>query len=407
MDNSRINNLYSIYKEKLDRGEYIIPPLYIIEDIIINRYGEDRVSISNNSFNDFPLDNFNNIKEFEWFKRYLEYLNIYYNGNIEDIISNDRFLVEEQYIPVYNLTKEFIVYYPEIIITNSNKESHVITDLYVKFSFDYFGRLYHSFKINRGSYSDQEWYSNYKHSHTHGSFPEVICSFSTPCLGEGPINSTIAVLQNATLETFSELEIVQFLILIDDFLKWESLEGVPYKHIRDIGNSGSHTIVPNRSPTELMHYERRVLEHIVKETDFLEHIKEHTFLIPTVKDGTPKYSILFDEWELQKILFSYYQETINLFGDILTNLLMYKDSLNRVYYKRRTEGNSRPIERYEGQTLFNFKGRDVKLKIHKTITKEVEDFCIINPEILYYLINRLEMLINLNNAENSFSKSEL
>lgn len=406
MDNSRINNLYSIYKEKLDRGEYIIPPLYIIEDIIINRYGEDRVSISNKSFNDFPLDNFNNIKEFEWFKRYLEYLNIYYNGNIEDIISNDRFLVEEQYIPVYNLTKEFIVYYPEIIITNSNKESHVITDLYVKFSFDYFGKLSNSFKINRGSYSDQEWYSNYKHSHTHGSLPEAICSFSTPCLGGGPINSTIAVLQNATLETFSELEIVQFLILIDDFLKWESLEGVPYKYIRDIGNSGSHTIVPNRSPTELMHYERRVLEHIVKETDFLEHIKEHTFLIPTVKDGTPKYSILFDEWKLQKILFSYYQETINLFGDILTNLLMYKDSLNRVYYKRKTAGNSRPIERYEGQTLFNFKGRDVKLKIHKTITKEVEDFCI-NPEILYYLINRLEMLINLNNAENSFSKSEL
>ena len=73
------------------------------------------------------------------------------------------------------------------------------------------------------------------------------------------------------------------------------------------------------------------MEHIVKETDFLEHIKEHAFLIPTVKDGTPKYSILFDEWKLQKILFSYYQETINLFGDTLTNLLMYKDSLNRVY----------------------------------------------------------------------------
>ncbi len=406
MDNSRINNLYSIYKEKLDRGEYIIPPLYIIEDIIINRYGEDKVSISNSSFDGFPLDNFNTIKEFEWFERYLKYLNAHYNVDIEDIISNDHFLVEEQYIPVHDLTKEFIVYYPEIVITNSAKKTHVITDLYVKFSFDYFGKLYHSFKINRGSYSDQEWYSNYKHSHTNGFFPEAIYSFSTPCLGGGPINSTIAVLQNATLETFSELEIVQFLILIDDFLKWESLEGVPYKYIRDIGKAGNYNISPNRSPTELMHYERRVLEHIVKETNFLEHVKEHVSLIPTVKDGTPKYSILFDEWELQKILFSYYQETINLFGDILTNLLMYKDSLNRVYYKRRTAANSRPIERYEGQTLFNFKGRDVKLKIHKTITKEVEVSCI-NPEILYYLINRLEMLINLNNAENNFSKSEL
>ena len=123
MDNSRINNLYSIYKEKLDRGEYIIPPLYIIEDIIINRYGEDRVSISNSSFDGFPLDNFNTIKEFEWFERYLKYLNTHYNVNIEDIISNDHFLVEEQYIPVHDLTKEFIVYYPEIVITNSAKKT--------------------------------------------------------------------------------------------------------------------------------------------------------------------------------------------------------------------------------------------------------------------------------------------
>lgn len=406
MDSDRIHNLYSIYKEKLDRGEYIIPPLYIIEDIIINRYGEDRVSISNKSF-DFPLSNFNTIKEFEWFERYFEYLNIYYNGDIEDIISNDHFLVEKHYIPGYNLTKEFIVYYPEIIITNSTGKSHVITDLYVKFSFDYLGKLYDSFKINRGSYSDQEWFSNYKHSHTGGNFPDVIYSFNVPCLGRGPIISTIAVLRNITLETFSELEIVQFLILMDDFLKWESIEGVPYKYLQNIDGGEYRTIFPNRTPEELKSSEKHVLEYVVRETDFLEHVKEHASLIPTVKDGTPKYSILFNELELQKILFSYYQEGVNTFiYGPLTNILMYKDSLNRVYYKVSTTRNTISTERYEGLTLFNFKGQDVKLKIHKTITEEVKDFCI-NPEILYYLINRLEMLINSNNAENSFSKSKL
>lgn len=406
MDKDRIHNLYSIYKEKLDRGEYIIPPIYIVEDIIINRYGEDRVSISNSSFYTFPLDNFNTIKEFEWFERYLEYLNIYYNGDVEDIIYNDHFLVEEQYISVYDFTKEFTVYYPEIIITNSTQKSHVITDLYVKFSFDYLGRLYSSFRINRGSYSDQEWYSNYKHSHTGGSFPEAVDHFSIPCLGGGPITSTIAVLKNTTLETFSEIEIVQFLILMDDFLKWESLEGVPYKYLRDIRGVGYYNVSPNRSPKELRSSEKQFLEHVVKETDFLEHVKEHASLIPTVKYDTPKYSILFNEWELQKILFSYYQKEINTFVGILTNMSMYKDSLNRVYYRMRTRSEYSSAERYEGRTLFNFKGREVKLKIHKTITEKVEDFCI-TPEILYYLINRLEMLINLNNAENSFSKSEL
>ena len=193
---------------------------------------------------------------------------------------------------------------------------------------------------------------------------------------------------------------------MDDFLKWESLEGVPYKYFRDIGGGGNRTISPNRSPKGLRSSEKQVLEHIVKETDFLEHVKEHASLIPTVKGGTPKYSILFNEWELQKILFSYYQEGMNNFNSTLTNMLMYKDSLNRVYYRMRTISDYSSAERYEGRTLFNFKGHDVKLKIHKTTTEEVEDFCI-NPEILYYLINKLEMLINLNNAENSFSKSEL
>lgn len=406
MDRDRIHNLYSIYKEKLDRGEYIIPPLYLVEDIIINRYGEDRVSISNGSYDNFPLGNFNTIKEFGWFERYLEYLSRYYNGDIEDIISNDHFLVEEQYIPVYDLPKEFIVYYPEIIITNSTKKSHVITDLYVRFSFNYFGRLHYSFKINRGSYSDQEWISHYKHSHTRGPFPDEINYFSEPCLGGGPINSIIAILRNATLGTFSELEIVQFLILMDDFLKWESLEGVPYKYIRDIGRNGNYNISPNRTPKELRSSEKQVLEHVMKETDFLEHVKEYASLIPTVKGGTPKYSILLNEWELQKILFSYYQEGMNNFNGTLTNMLMYKDSLNRVRYRIVSGRDSISTERYEGRTLFTFKGHDVKLKIHKTNTVEVEDFCI-NPEILYYLINRLEMIINLNNAENSFSKSEL
>ena len=406
MDSDRIHNLYSIYKEKLDRGEYIIPPLYIIEDIIINRYGEGRVSISNGSRDNFPLGNFNTIKEFEWFERYLEYLNINYNGDIEDILSNNRFLAEKQYIPVCDLTKEFIVYYPEIVITNSTGESHVITDLYVKFAFDYFGRLHYSFKINRGSYSDQEWNSRYKHSHTESLFPEAIDHFNTPCLGGGPINSIIAVLRNKTFETFSELEIVQFLILMDDFLKWESLEGVPYKYIQDIGRDGDYNISLNRSPKKLISSEKQFLEHVVKETDFLEHIKEHASLIPTVKYGTPKYSILFNEWELQKILFYYYQEWINTFNGALTNLIMYKDSLNRVYYRRETISEYGSIERYEGRTLFKFKGQEVKLKIHKTIIEKVKDFCI-TPEILYYLINRLEILINLNNAENSFSKSEL
>ena len=193
---------------------------------------------------------------------------------------------------------------------------------------------------------------------------------------------------------------------MDDFLKWESIEGVPYKYFRDIKGVGYYNITPNRTPKELRSSEKHVLEHVVKETDFLEHVKEHASLIPTVKDGTPKYSILFNEWELQKILFSYYQEGINTFNGTLANMLMYKDSLNRVYYRMRTSSDYSSAERYEGQTLFNFKGQEIKLKIHKTITEVVEDFCI-NPKILYYLINRLEMIINLNNAENSFSKSEL
>ena len=55
------------------------------------------------------------------------------------------------------------------------------------------------------------------------------------CLGTGPIRDIIAGLSAPySEEGFNEIAFMQFLNLLDDFVAWESLEGVPYRHLADI-----------------------------------------------------------------------------------------------------------------------------------------------------------------------------
>ena len=62
-----------------------------------------------------------------------------------------------------------------------------------------------------------------------------IKEFSSVCLGTGPIRDIIAGLEASYSEDgFNEIAFMQFLNLLDDFVAWESLEGVPYRYLADI-----------------------------------------------------------------------------------------------------------------------------------------------------------------------------
>lgn len=174
-------------------------------------------------------------------------LNLIFGVDHNAITKNNIFEENDNSIPARNYKKALedrkkevhytvTVHFPEITITNSRNKSHVIRDLYVRFAFSGEFKLV-PFKNSVGTvatlmgmkttYTPYEWNSFYTHSHLSGRQ----LHFTKFCTGTGPINQLMMLLGT----NFSQVNLNMFLLSLQNYVKWESLEGQPYKKIQDIG----------------------------------------------------------------------------------------------------------------------------------------------------------------------------
>jgi hypothetical protein len=144
----------------------------------------------------------------------------------------------EEYIDIENISPtEFniIVLFPEINITNSRRHKHVIKDLYVKINVDISvqnvdsGDRLSTIKIEgrRGKLSEEEFQSNYGHSHFSGSGTERWSDF---CLG----SSDFAMIIQTMRFSLAPEDWMLFFLSLENYVSWESLEGGPYRNIQNI-----------------------------------------------------------------------------------------------------------------------------------------------------------------------------
>lgn len=145
---------------------------------------------------------------------------------------------------IIEFRNDVIVHFPEIEITNSNKKSHIIRDLYVKVHIstnvdddyededDLEGLHIVTIGLDgmRTTYTLPEADKNYNHSHLScGGF----CQWSTFCLGKSDFTILIA---NLSLDPVEE-QWQMFFLALDKYVRWESIEGGPYARLEEIGNS--------------------------------------------------------------------------------------------------------------------------------------------------------------------------
>ncbi len=130
-----------------------------------------------------------------------------------------------------------IIYYPEIVISNSHGVTHTITDLYIRISLHASSTSLQIGGLEGGRMSStyKEHASNYFHSHLSGGgasrSSSVAPFFGNFCRGSGHINDHIA---NINGDGMKEENIIPFLIQLTGFISWESLEGGPHKRILDM-----------------------------------------------------------------------------------------------------------------------------------------------------------------------------
>ena len=134
---------------------------------------------------------------------------------------------------------KIIIKFPQITITNSSNERHEIKDLYVVLPI----RLNVNDNIivgrpggTRGRISFAEKSSSYAHSHLPSTNFSINCQYNTTlfCLGSGPLTDVLNRIEgtNMRIEDFEAI-----LIFLDDFVRWESIEGVPYTYISRISEA--------------------------------------------------------------------------------------------------------------------------------------------------------------------------
>lgn len=146
----------------------------------------------------------------------------------------------------YELSKvgsgyELVIKFPEITIQNSKGNSHKIFDLYFGFKFQIDEeKMRFQFRSQpygwRGKYQLNEAGSWYHHSHLHsGNYSPGNNYF---CLGTGPIAQLFMMYQESfkQFSTVNDFEDFFFSVclLINGYVAWESIEGVPYYQISNL-----------------------------------------------------------------------------------------------------------------------------------------------------------------------------
>ena len=277
-----------------------------------------------------------------------------------------------------------VLYFPRVTITNRERKSHLIKDIFVRISFFINRREslgIESIEGGRTTLSYAEYCSHYYHSHlsinaigsiSSGSQPPM---YSTFCTGSGEINIYQADMNS---EGITEARATAYLMQIMTLVGYESIEGTPYRRIKNImiRDASGRRSNPNRNVADNLY--RRTLAHC-KDNNIvpcLEFAIENNKYI--VKDNSK-----FDEFLLATVTDE----------DAKRNILCMIDETGAYYQYGLTPTREQP------PTVTNkyiFQGREIQFTV-EDIPGEIDDSNIeyfIHPFIKTYIKNQIEYDIN-------------
>ncbi len=147
------------------------------------------------------------------------------NDIVLDVFPEDRV----DFVEINENSCKVTLYFPDIDITNTNETKHHIKDLYVRMELNYNGDTgYHvALTGKRGQISLKEYKSDlYGHSHLNGCW-----GYGNFCLGNSDFSSVV----NQLMASCRQEDWYMLFLSLENYLKWESLEGGPYRKIEQLG----------------------------------------------------------------------------------------------------------------------------------------------------------------------------
>lgn len=313
-------------------------------------------------------------------------------------------------VPCFTL----LVWFPEVRITNENNKSTYVKDLYVKIFIDIYGQLSGKFYINRATYTHTQLRYKYIHSHVPRLDTLNPALFRTPCTGEGPINNTIS-----SLNTVYDIDLWQlFCSELEDYVKTESIEGVPYIRLESLGgevtggNSSSFFYVMFNNEAWYRFSDDVPIIDARHEfiLDFVRYLLKSKVLPMEYSNGT--YSIgmspvqatilvsnKFIEWfnkENNIYRKSITEENLISYG-VLTRAIVAEDSI----YAPTTGLNISDISAVEGCHICNFKGKPITITVLPEESSNMNLSLILSQNIMNNIVTAICKVVNFRYGRNS------
>lgn len=352
-----------------------------VYSIFVDFYGEDRVDLQNINDEDIYLEN---IKKFTCSNQEI-------TNNIFDHLSC--IFPEFSYAKIY-------VHWPECIIENENKQSHLIKDLFAIIPVNYKGFINTGFKLTRSTFTQAEWNFDYAHSHICGVPAKQNVDSLDPCLGNGPIKNTIS-----TLIINCDLNIWKlFCLELDMYVHTESISGTPYRYLSQIGYYTDccfpaqklNEITPYKYPIqsdyfaidpEIRLYLNRFIAYLFK--------KKASYIQPVYCNKSGYVPCFNPYTDILKISDDFIEFANNLFiniNDLIREYIFNKEGTALI--QTNIDDDRLDANLYENKYILTFKNKDVCLKINKE--KNIKAFDFLRVDYILYILFEIENIYNCN-----------
>ena len=282
----------------------------------------------------------------ERYKKYVvdAFLSIYPDG---DVVEDGDYL-------------QLTTYFPEIRITNSTEQAHLMTDVFIRYSFDTCIKCLINVAFARTSATDAELSSYYLFSHLSGG---ILGKWHSDfCYG----NDTPLANLTKQMESGASSSFVEYFLLFREYLNWESLEGRPYRYIGNIKKSN-------------------IKEHFMYEYIYEGRLPE---FYRSILDTIPNLNYAVENVTRNKLKLKLTKQSVNLLDEKLSSV----DSSLNFIRSNGVSGTSRANDFLISNNVV-YKGETI---VPKVISTEETSTPKIHLTILNRIVNELEELASNN-----------
>lgn len=378
----------------------LFPKLYEVYNIFIRHFGEDKVDLqqipSNSNIKYF-------VRDFEGVTVTDESVDI-----PDDMLAGIKnAVIRELGYPDEDLCPFILIYWPTVNITNESNRSVLIHKLYAKVAVTLDGYIPASssgFLLNRAHYSYVQFINDYMHSHISHIPTDSFYRFQTPCLGSGPIRTTISTLKNNN----DEITWMLFCQELGMYVTVESLRGGPYHKMENISDVGR--LSRWYSQYEFSDWNPRIFRRDFGQDNFVSFVDYY------LHNNHLSFNFINNQFTISLPFFDYMIDISNAFIqycnthctqvniDCMWNrgILHRLKAINRTLYRISSYSSYRytpqEIARFNGSLVCRFKGQEIRVSIEEpsinTNADEAPDCIVLDFAPAMYILKRILRIIN-------------